>query len=224
MLKNGLSVIKKAGLNYIVKDGGKIAKYKPWLGDAFSFLYDFIMEKSVFPKKFGVDFKRHYDILSTEFQDIHGKRVLELATGTGSAVRFLPPDNTYAGIDISPGLLKKAVKKFGDAGFKNAELYVTSADDLPFRDNLFEMILCIVSLNFFPDIDKVFAEIYRVSAPGAVFICSIPVPERKKGRSPIRGTLYTKEEYEGICSKHSLKFEAIPEENGPLLYFRAVRP
>jgi hypothetical protein len=50
------------------------------------------------------------------------------------------------------------------------------------------------------------------------------VPERRKNRNPIRGTLYTKEEYEGLCSKHGFKFDAIPVENGPLLYFRAIRP
>jgi hypothetical protein len=34
MLKDGLKVIKKQSLHYIVDDGGNLLKFKPWLGDA----------------------------------------------------------------------------------------------------------------------------------------------------------------------------------------------
>jgi hypothetical protein len=50
MLKQGIRVINKKGLIYIVKDGVSPLEFKPWLGDAFSFLYDFIMQKAIFPK------------------------------------------------------------------------------------------------------------------------------------------------------------------------------
>ena len=222
MLKNGIRVIKKKGLHYIVGDGGNLAKFKPWLGDAFSFLYDFIMEKSIFPKKFGGDMNQHYEILRKELQDVHQKHVLELATGSGSAVNFLANDNQYTGTDISPGLLRKAVKSFRNAGFKNAEFYVTSADALPFDDNLFDIALCILSLNFFNDINKVLQEVKRVATPAGIFICSVPVPERNKVQSTIRGTLYSEESLGRIFKKQGLNYETIPSENGALLYFRAI--
>jgi ubiquinone/menaquinone biosynthesis C-methylase UbiE len=166
---------------------------------------------------------KHYEILSNELKGVHEKRVLELATGTGSAVNFLPNDNQYTGSDISPGLLRKAVKNFKNAGFKNAEFYVTSSDDLPFNDNRFNIILCILSLNFFNNIKKVFQEIKRVAAPDAIFICSVPVPERNKAQSTIRGTLYSEEELVRICKEHGLRYETISFENGALLYFRAIK-
>ena len=53
MLKDEIKVIRKKGLYYIVKNGDRLLKFKPWLGDIFSFLYDFIMKNSIFPKKFG---------------------------------------------------------------------------------------------------------------------------------------------------------------------------
>ena len=133
---------------------------------------------------------KHYEILRQALKDIHGKKVLELATGSGSVVNFLPNGNQYVGTDISPGLLKKAVKSFQNAGFKNAEFYITRADDLLFNDNHFDIVLCILSLNFFDDIKKIFKEIKRVSAKGANFICSVPVPERNSLQSTIRGRLY----------------------------------
>ena len=223
MLKNGIKVINKKGLHYVVKDGGKFLKFKPWIGDAFSFLYDFIMKSSIFPKKFGGDINKHYEILSEEMKGVHKKRVLELATGSGSAINFLPNDNLYTVSDISPGLLRKAVKNFRNAGFKNAEFYVSSADDLPFNDNLFDVVLCILSLNFFNDTNKIFQEVKRVAAPAAIFICSVPVPERKKVQSTIRGTLSSEMELERMCTDNGLIYEAFPSENGALLYFKAIK-
>jgi ubiquinone/menaquinone biosynthesis C-methylase UbiE len=221
MLKNGINVVKKKGLYYIAEDGGKLLRFKPWLGDSFSFLYDFIMKSTIFPKKFGGDIIRHFEILRQELKGIHGKHVLELATGSGSAVNFLPNDNRYTGTDISPGLLRIAFKNFNTVGFKHAEFYVASSDNLPFRDNLFDIVLCILSLNFFDDIKKVFQEIKRITAPTGTCICCVPVPERNKVKSKIRGTLYSEEELEKICQEHGLSYEAIPSENGALLYFRA---
>jgi SAM-dependent methyltransferase len=222
MLKSGIRVIKKKNLCYIAENDKSIKQFKPWLGDAFSFLYDFIMKNSIFPKKFGGDMSKHYEILSQELKSVHGKCVLELATGSGSAVNFLPNDNQYTGTDISPGLLRKAVKRFRSAGFKNAEFYVASSDDLPFDDNLFDIALCILSLNFFNDVKKTFQEIKRVTTHDAVFICSVPVPERNKLQSTIRGTLYSEGDLGRICKEHGFRYKSIPYENGALLYFRAI--
>lgn len=224
MLKNGIKVVCKKRMNYITDDSGRLLKFKPWLGDTFSFLYDFIMENSIFPRKFGGDMDLHYEILSNELKDIHKKRVLELATGSGSTVNFLPYDNQYTGTDISTGLLRKAVKVFRNGDFKDAAFYVTGADELPFGDNLFDVVLCILSLNFFKDIKKVFQEVKRVSAPSGLFVCSVPVPERNKVQSTIRGTLYSEKELEALCKDHGMSFQIIPAVNGALLYFRAIMP
>jgi len=222
VLKSGIRVIKKKNLCYIAENENSVKRFKPWLGDAFSFLYDFIMKNSIFPKKFGGDMRNHYEILSQELKDIHGKRTLELATGSGSAVNFLPNDNQYTGTDISPGLLRIAVKNFRTAGFRKAEFYVASADDLPFEDNFFSVCLCILSLNFFNDVEKAFREIKRVLLPDARLICSVPIPERNRLQSTIRGTLHTEEELKRICQAHGLILESLPNENGALLYFRAI--
>jgi ubiquinone/menaquinone biosynthesis C-methylase UbiE len=224
MLKKGTTLINKKGLNYIAEEGGRIVKFKPWLGDAFSFMYDFIMKNSIFPKKFGGDMNKHYEILNNELKGVQKKRVLELAAGSGSAVNFLPNNNKYTGTDISPGLLRKAVSRFRKAGFKKAEFYLSSADNLPFEDNIFDIVLCILSLNFFEDINRVFQEVKRVASPATIFICCVPVPERKKVQSTIRGSLYSEEELERMCREKGFSYEQIPSENGALLYFRAVSP
>ncbi len=54
MLKSGIRVIKKKDLCYIAESENSVKRFKPWLGDSFSFLYDFIMKSSIFPKKFAL--------------------------------------------------------------------------------------------------------------------------------------------------------------------------
>jgi hypothetical protein len=106
--KKNFSIIKKQGINYLIDKNGKIKKFKPWLGDIFSFLYDRIMEKSIFPKLFNGDIHKNFKILEKEFKHIHNLNIIEIATGSGTLSEFLPNDNKYVGIDISKGLLKKA--------------------------------------------------------------------------------------------------------------------
>jgi len=221
--KPDIQIIKKGELCYLVESGNHLLRFKPWLGDSFSFLYDLIMSNSVFPKKFGGDIQKHYHILTQELAAIHGRSVLELGTGSGSAVYFLSSDNQYTGTDISPGLLKQAAKRFIKAGFQNPEFYVVSADDLPFESSTFEVCLCILSLNFIGNIDQVFQEIGRVLLPNGLFVCSVPVPERNRLQSTIRGVLYSEAELEKTCQEYGFKYAGLSCENGALLYFKAVK-
>ena len=104
-LKPGLLVIKKGTLYYQVDHQGRTIRFQPWLGDAFAFLYDFFMTRSVFPVKFNAEITRHAAILSSELGDVHGQKVLELGTCSCAAADFLPPNNDYSGSDVSTGLL-----------------------------------------------------------------------------------------------------------------------
>ncbi|MBN1165397.1 MAG: class I SAM-dependent methyltransferase [Candidatus Krumholzibacteriota bacterium] len=222
MIKKDIAVKRKKGLYYLVKEDNGIQRFKPWLGDAFSFLYDLIMEKSIFPKKFGGEMARHVEILRGELGNIRNRRVLELATGSGEAVRYLDNSNRYAGLDISPGLLKIAAGKFAAAGFEDPRFFVASADDLPFADDVFDVCLCLLSFNFFHDASAVVEEIKRVLRRGGEFFCSVPVPERRERSSPIHGTLYSEEEFESMFQAGGFDFQSLPGRNGALLYFKAV--
>lgn len=222
-LKPDIQIIKKGELCYTVESGNRLIRFKPWLGDSFSFLYDFIMSNYVFPKKFGGDIQKHYNTLTQQLAGIHGRPILELGTGSGSAVHFLNSDNHYTGTDVSPGLLKQAAKRFIKAGFPAPEFYVVSADDLPFESGIFDICLCILSLNFIGNVEKIFQEVSRVLLPNGVFVCSVPVPERNTLQRTIRGVLYSETELEIICQKYGFKFERIPCENGALLYFKAIK-
>lgn len=144
----------------------------------FALFYDWSMKKSVFPKKLNASYPGHFRILKNVFQSIHYKTILEIATGSGNVVNFLPPDNRYHGIDISEGLLRQALKKLKRHGFSEAELYLTDACNLPFHDETFDITICNLSLNFIGNTDPFITELKRVSKPRAMFFCSVPVPEK----------------------------------------------
>jgi len=216
------STIKKNGINYLIDKNGQIKKFKPWLGDIFSFLYDRIMTKSIFPKLFNGDIHKHFGILQKEFRDIHNLNIIEIATGSGTLSEYLPNDNKYTGIDISKGLLKKAYSRFKENGFNNFELYNTDAERLPFNDNTFDFGICNLSLNFFDNIDLFLQELRRILKTNSSFFCSVPILERKPEKSKIRGTLYSEKELSEIFREYGFDFENKPYENGAVLYFTAI--
>jgi SAM-dependent methyltransferase len=212
---------KKKNIHYVLDGKGHIKKYKPWLGDTFSFLYDRIMKRSVFPVKFNADPSKHLDILKKESAGMHQADMLEIATGSGNAAFFLNPDNRYTGIDISPGLLRKAYSRFRESGFEQFELFVASASDLPFHDHRFDFACCHLSMNFFDDIGLFIDELKRVLKEGALFLCSVPVPERKPAKSRIHGTLHSEDEWKTIFQEKGFEFESKSYENGAIFYFSA---
>lgn len=222
MLKTNYSTVNRRGLNYIRRNG-KLIEYNPWLGNHFGFVYDFMMNNNVFPKTFGGSIESHNDFLNDLLVEINRARVLELGTGSGSAVVYLNNSNQYTGVDISPELLRKASKRLTAAGFENPELYVTSADDLPFKDQQFDLCLCVLALNFFPTAEGVIKEVSRVLVPSGRFVCCVPVPERNRQNRTINGTLYPEKELRRLLEKYGMQMFVLPFENGPLLYFQGVK-
>ena len=223
MLKTGIRTIEQRGIHHVLDNENRIRRFKPWLSDCFSFLYDQIMEKRIFPKKLNGDMALHFEILRRELDGIHDKHVLELATGSGNAAFFLNRDNYYKGTDISPGLLRRAARRFRAARFKNAIFYVASAEDLPFKDNFFNVVLCHLALNFFSDLGKAIIEVKRVLNPGGALVASVPVPERNRLNAVIRGNLPSEEMLRSLFQRQGFLFSSLPDENGALLYFTAVR-
>jgi SAM-dependent methyltransferase len=221
-LKKNIEIKKIKGINYIYHNGKKI-RYKPWLGDLLSFLYDPIMEKSVFPKKFEASIGKHDQFLAKECKDFHNCTILELAAGSGNVSDFLPVDNKYIGIDVSEGLLKIAYKKFIKNNFIDFDLYLCPAENVPLQDGFADVCICNLSLNFFNDLEAVIKEIKRVLKAGGLFICSVPVTERNEKQSVIRGNLNSEIKLKDLFEGNGFEFDSCDMRNGALLYFKAVK-
>lgn len=105
-------------------------------------------------------------------QDIEikpGSKVLEVSIGNGWNLRKFPKDTTFYGLDISKGMLHQCKKNFKSWDI-NADLFLGSAEYLPFKDGVFDVIFHIGGINFFNDKKRALNEMYRVAKPGTKII------------------------------------------------------
>lgn len=122
------------------------------------------------------------DRLVEENQPWEGKRVLDLATGTGVVAQRLsqqvgPTGQVYAA-DISTEMLELAKKRC--AGSKPAVMFIEcSADSLGIDSDSVDVVVCQQGFQFFPDKPSATDEIFRVLDHGgrAVITTWRPVVE-----------------------------------------------
>lgn len=97
--------------------------------------------------------------------------VLEIAAGTGRVTRHIreriPAAAKLVASDISGEMLGEGKKKLGHL---NIEWQIIDAQQLPFRDNSIDLVVCCFGYMFVPDRPKAFAEAYRVLRPGGMFL------------------------------------------------------
>lgn len=95
-----------------------------------------------------------------------GERVLDVATGTGNAAlaaarRFC----TVTGIDYVPELLERARRR-ADAEGLEVEFEEGDAENIPFPDESFDVVLSSCGAMFAPNQEKTASELLRVCRPG----------------------------------------------------------
>lgn len=102
---------------------------------------------------------------------------LEIGAGTGYfslnlAARGLIENLTAT--DISPGMLSSLSQTAGDLGVR-VRTVVSEAEALPFNDACFDVVLGHAVLHHIPDLDRAFAEFFRVLRPGGLILfCGEP--------------------------------------------------
>jgi ubiquinone/menaquinone biosynthesis C-methylase UbiE len=106
-----------------------------------------------------------------------GERVLDLGCGSGWATRLLArmvgdgPEGfgQVVGLDISDEMIRRA--RAASRDFENVMYCWGSAGQIPWEENFFDKVLSIESFYYYPDQDRVLAELFRVMAPkGRLFI------------------------------------------------------
>ncbi len=82
----------------------------------------------------------------------------------------------YVGIDIlRPAALKKYKAAFKDLGMGSLEVIRASAQSLPFRDDVFDHVLCLDVLEHLKQPKEASTEMHRVSREGASIVVSLPL-------------------------------------------------
>ena len=111
-----------------------------------------------------------------------GDRVLDVACGTGNAT--IPAARTGAtaiGLDLTPELLEAGRKSAAEAGVE-IEWVEGDAEDLPFDDQSFDVVLSTFGCMFAPRHDVTAAEIARVLRPGGRVAMASWTPEGQVGQ------------------------------------------
>lgn len=98
--------------------------------------------------------------------DVEGKRVLDIGCGTGRMIENLRKFGAKAvGIDVSKEMLRVARKKF-----LSTEFVLGDAENLPFEDEEFDMVIASFVVVHLGDLRLAFEEVHRVLKDGGVFI------------------------------------------------------
>jgi len=96
-----------------------------------------------------------------------GERVLDVACGTGVVARHIAPrigsQGRIAGLDLNPHMLTVARAAAGREGLA-IEWHEGRAEELPFPDGGFDLVMCQFALMFFADRHAALAEMHRVLA------------------------------------------------------------
>jgi arsenite methyltransferase len=99
-----------------------------------------------------------------------GERVLDLGSGAGTdslvAAQMVGEDGYVTGIDMTPEMLAKARVAAAEMGAANVKFVESEAEQLPFPDASFDVVISNGVIDLIPDKDAVFAEIFRVLTPG----------------------------------------------------------
>ncbi len=89
-------------------------------------------------------------------------KVLEIGIGTGKNIPYYNYEKTdLIGIDLSPGMLKKAKEKAKKYNYQ-VTLKLGNMENLPFKSNSFDYVVCTFVLCSVPNPEKAIKEMKRV--------------------------------------------------------------
>lgn len=107
-------------------------------------------------------------------------RILLLGSGPGSDLEYLPRNASITAVDAAPAMVRRAQGQ-AEALDMNVDARVGDAQNLPFEDNSFDVVLLHLILSVVPDPQAVVHETARVLAPdGRVSVYDKFAPENEE--------------------------------------------
>jgi len=115
--------------------------------------------------------------IPTTFANIkNGDHVLDLGSGAGNdcfvARAIVGETGRVIGVDMTEPMIQKARANCEKLGFTNVEFVSGDIEEMPFNDNILDVVISNCVLNLVPDKSKAFSEICRVLIPGGHFCVS----------------------------------------------------
>jgi arsenite methyltransferase len=125
----------------------------------------------------------------THAEPIPGEVCVDLGSGRGTDVIRLAEkvgnDGFVYGLDISEGMIQKAISTAERLGIKNAKFIRSPLEKLNLSDSIADLVISNCTLNHADDKPAVWSEIYRILRNGGRFVISDiyatdPIPDEYK--------------------------------------------
>ena len=94
------------------------------------------------------------------------QRILDVGCASGELLKKLAsllPGGEFHGVDVNAKIVRKNEGKFSNG---NIQFHRASADELPFENDYFDLVICTNALHKFPYRVRALDEMYRVLKPG----------------------------------------------------------
>ena len=93
--------------------------------------------------------------------------VLDIGSGPGIVATALAEySKSVTAFDITPSMIEAAKKRSSELGIENIEFKVGRAENLPFEEDSFDIVVTRLTTHHFPEPELVLKEIRRVVKPG----------------------------------------------------------
>lgn len=155
--------------------------------------------------------------------------VLDVACGTGRFTRYVADRASIAwGIDLSVGMLRRAVRYADRDGIENATFARMDAESLYFEDDAFDGVACCWAIHLFSDPAAALREMRRVLNPGGALAGAtvvdrylLGVPGARAGmRRTFGAHVFAEDGFRRLL--HDAGFETVDlDRRGAALFFRA---
>ena len=136
----------------------------------------------------------NYHLSKSEYQEYMIKKtepqssdhLLEVAAGTCICGRaYASHVNHVTCLDATPAMLKVGKKEAEDAGISNITFVKGIAEELPFLDNSFDIVISRLAFHHFVNPEEIFTEMKRVLKPGGKLVLMDMVPQKEELRAQI---------------------------------------
>lgn len=129
--------------------------------------------------------KKDYPFILEEIEKEPFETLLDAGCGPAPMIYLLAekyPDKHYTGIDLTPAMIDAARSKH----IPNAEFVVGDCENLPFKENSFDIIICSMSAHHYPNIQNFFDSVSRCLKPNGRFILRDMTSDNKMIRWMVR--------------------------------------
>lgn len=176
----------------------------------------------------GGDTRPYYASMAAAAEVPPGGAIVDCPCGAGPAMRAIPVEANYVGVDLSPSMLRRARERAARRGLTKAEFIGADAAAIPLPADSADLLFSFWGLHCFPDPAAALLEAARILKPGGRLVgsCFLRGRDTLRQRYFIRpnvgdfGPLGTQAETESWLADAGLDLTSTTR-SGPFLFFEA---